>query len=73
MSEEELEQMPKEELLGVIKAIRQENKQLKSILTELEECLNEYKDIKTKSKSNEFFVEIDEVLNYLQELKEKYK
>ena len=47
-----------------LKKLEQENKQLKSILTELEEWLKERQD---------YAYEYENVLDKIQELKEKYK
>ena len=60
-------------LVEYIEALEQENKQLKSILTELEEWLKE--DIqKCINQGLEISQEADElILNKIQKLKEKYK
>lgn len=46
---------------------------LHCILTELERALKDHKEIKEKINTKEYYIEIDEVLDKIQELKEKYK
>lgn len=43
------------------------------ILTELERALKDHKEIKEKTNTKEYYIEVDEVLDKIQELKEEYK
>ena len=43
------------------------------ILTELERALKDHKEIKEKTNTKEYYIEVDEVLDKIQEIKEKYK
>lgn len=45
----------------------------KKILTELERALKDHKEIEEKTNIKEYYIEVDEVLDKIQELKEKYK
>lgn len=64
----QVEQQTKENLKIYYANISQENKQLKSILTELEEWLNAYKSV-----GYEDIGTFQVVLNKIQELKENYR
>ena len=49
------------------------NKDNCKIIKELEEALKSHRNIKIKAHYKEYYVEVEEVLNYIQKLKEKYK
>ena len=76
MSEKEIRQIVREEskrFENRIIELEKENYKLNSILTELERALKDHKEIKEKTNTKEYYIEVDEVLDKIQELKEKYK
>ena len=68
MKEKELEQMDKEELLGIIKAQRFEIEKLNNIINELEKTLLEWHEYWEDVDDYKF--EYKNAYDYLQELKE---
>lgn len=71
MNEETIESIKRYNIMATeeIERLKKENKQLKSILTELEEYLNKI----TKNGASIEKITCSNILVYLKELKEKYK
>lgn len=58
------------QLLAELEMANKEITRLNSIINELEKALKSHKDIKVMAHYGEYYVEIEEVYNYLQKLKE---
>lgn len=66
----------KEYIEKLEKEVYYQNKEvtrLNNIINELEKALKSHKDIKVMAHYGEYYVEIEEIYNYLQELKENNK
>ena len=50
--------------------LKKEIERLNNIINELEKALKDHKEIKTKAHYGEYYIEVDEILNKLQQLKE---
>lgn len=59
------------ELLDEIETLQQELQRKDNVINELKKALKDHKEIKNKTNTKEYYIEVDEVLDYIKELESK--